>query len=118
MKKLLFPTLFVVVFLAILAGNLWGEEFCVPSPSTIDLQTALEMAESIIFDKKKIMPVSTLLEGEYGVNGLFIGVPAILGKNGVEKVIEMDLSAAEKEMFKNSTAAVQKTADEVIAMTK
>ena len=81
-------------------------------------QSALEMAEAIIFDKKKIIPVSTYLEGEYGVNGLFIGVPAILGKNGVEKVIEMDLTDAEKEMFKNSVAAVQKTADEVIAMTK
>lgn len=81
-------------------------------------QSALEMAEAIIFDKKKIIPVSTYLEGEYGVNGLFIGVPAILGKNGVEKVIEMDLTDTEKEMFKNSVAAVQKTADEVIAMTK
>lgn len=81
-------------------------------------QSALEMAEAIIFDKKKIMPVSVYLDGEYGVNGLFIGVPAILGKNGVEKVIEMNLTDAEKDMFKNSVAAVQKTADEVIEVTK
>lgn len=81
-------------------------------------QCALEMAEAIIFDKKKIMPVSVYLDGEYGVTGLFIGVPAVLGKNGVEKVIEMNLSAAEKEMFKNSVAAVQKTADEVIEVSK
>ncbi len=80
--------------------------------------SALEMAEAIAFDKKKIMPVSTLLEGEYGVKGLFIGVPALLGKNGVEKVIEMDLTEAEKELFKKSVASVQKTADEVIAMTQ
>ncbi len=79
-------------------------------------QSALEMAEAIIYDKKKIIPVSAYLEGEYGVNGLFIGVPAILGKNGIEKVIEMDLTDAEKEMFKNSTAAVQKTVDEVNAI--
>ncbi len=79
-------------------------------------QSALEMAEAIIYDKKKIIPVSALLEGEYGVNGLFIGVPALLGKNGIEKVIEMDLTDAEKEMFKNSAAAVQKTVDEVKAV--
>jgi len=77
---------------------------------------ALDMVESIAFDKRKIIPTCALLNGEYGVNGLFIGVPAILGKNGVEKVIEMDLTDAEKEAFKNSVAAVQKTVDEVKAM--
>ncbi len=81
-------------------------------------QSALEMAEAIIYDKKKIIPVSAYLEGEYGVNGLYIGVPAVLGKNGVEKIIEMDLTDAEKEAFKNSAAAVQKTTDEVLAMGK
>ncbi len=80
--------------------------------------SALEMAEAIIFDKKKIMAVSALLEGEYGVNGLFIGVPAILGAGGMEKVIEMDLTDSEKEAFKKSVESVQKTKDEVIAMTK
>lgn len=80
--------------------------------------SALEMAEAIIFDKKKIIAVSALLEGEYGVNGLFIGVPAILGKNGMEKVIEMDLTDGEKEAFKKSVASVQKTADEVLTLTK
>lgn len=79
--------------------------------------SALQMAEAIAFDSRKIMPVCTLLKGEYGVNGLFIGVPAILGKNGIEQIIEMDLSAAEKEMFKKSVASVQKTADEVVALT-
>jgi len=80
--------------------------------------SALEMAEAIIFDKKKIIAVSALLQGEYGVNGLFIGVPAILGKNGMEKVIEMDLTDGEKEAFKKSVASVQKTADEVLALNK
>jgi len=77
---------------------------------------ALDMVESIAFDKRKIIPSCVLLTGEYGVDGLFIGVPAILGKNGVEQVIEMDLTDAEKEAFKNSVAAVQKTVDEVDAM--
>jgi malate dehydrogenase len=57
-----------------------------------------------------------LLTGEYGVDGLFIGVPVILGKDGVEKVIEMDLTADEKSAFGNSVAAVQKTVDEVNSM--
>lgn len=74
------------------------------------------MVESIVYDKRKIVPTCALLEGEYGVNGLFIGVPCILGKNGIEKIIEMDLTDAEKEGFKNSIAAVQKTVDEVDAM--
>jgi len=81
-------------------------------------QCALEMAEAIIFDKKKIMPVSAYLEGEYGVNGLFIGVPVVLGANGMEKIIEVDLTADEKEALKKSVASVQKTADEVVELTK
>ncbi|NIR50882.1 malate dehydrogenase [candidate division KSB1 bacterium] len=79
--------------------------------------SALEMAEAIIFDKKKIMAASTLLQGEYGVNGLFVGVPVILGANGVEKVIEMELTDKEKSAFENSVQSVKQTADEVIAMT-
>jgi len=77
---------------------------------------ALEMAEAIIFDKRKIMPVCALLEGEYGYNGLFVGVPAILGKNGVEKVIELDLTADEKAALDKSVAGVKKTCDEAAAM--
>ncbi len=73
---------------------------------------ALEMAEAIIFDKRKIIPVCAKLEGEYGVNGLFVGVPAILGAGGVEQVIELDLTDAEKEAFANSVNAVRKTCNE------
>ncbi|NOQ97915.1 MAG: malate dehydrogenase [Calditrichae bacterium] len=76
----------------------------------------LEMVESIAYDTRKIIPSCVLLTGEYGVDGLFIGVPVILGKNGVEEIIEMDLTTEEKEAFKNSVAAVQKTVDEVDAM--
>ena len=74
---------------------------------------ALEMAEAIIFDKRKIIPVCAKLEGEYGVEGLFVGVPAILGANGVEEVIEMDLTDDEKAAFANSVNAVSKTCGEV-----
>ena len=77
---------------------------------------ALDMVESIVFDKKKIIPSCVLLEGEYGINGLFIGVPVLLGKDGVEKIIEVELTEAEKEALANSAATVQKTVDEVKAM--
>jgi malate dehydrogenase len=75
------------------------------------------MAEAIIYDKKKIMAASALLQGEYGVDGLFVGVPVILGAGGMEQIVEMDLSADEQSAFEKSVASVQATADEVIAMT-
>ncbi len=81
-------------------------------------ESALEMAEAIIYDKKKIIPVSALLQGEYGVDGQFVGVPAVLGANGVEKIIEMDLTDAEKEAFKNSVASVKKATNEVLELVK
>ena len=74
---------------------------------------ALEMAEAIIFDKRKVIAVCAKLEGEYGVDGLFVGVPAILGANGVEEVIEIDLTDQEQEAFAKSVAAVSKTCGEV-----
>jgi malate dehydrogenase len=80
--------------------------------------SALEMAEAIIYDKKKIVAVSALLKGEYGVQDLFVGVPVILGSRGMEKIIEMDLSTAEKAAFAKSVESVRATADEVLAMTK
>ncbi|NIM19894.1 MAG: malate dehydrogenase [Candidatus Latescibacteria bacterium] len=77
---------------------------------------ALDMAEAIVYDKRKILPTCAKLEGEYGVDGLFVGVPAILGKNGVEQVVELDLTDEEKEAFKHSVGAVRKTCDEVDEM--
>ncbi len=79
---------------------------------------ALEMAEAIIFDKKKIMPVCTLLKSEYGIDGLFIGVPVILGAKGIEKIITMDLTDTEKEAFAKSVASVKKSSDEVLTLSK
>jgi len=76
---------------------------------------AIEMVEAIVYDKKKIIPSCVLLEGEYGVNGLFVGVPVVLGANGVEKIIEIELTDAEKAAFTKSVDAVRKTSDEVLA---
>jgi malate dehydrogenase len=75
--------------------------------------SALDMVESIAYDKKKITPVCAYLDGEYGVDGLFVGVPAILGKGGIEKVLEIDLTDEEKAALANSVEAVRKTCAEV-----
>ncbi len=70
-----------------------------------------EMVESIVKDKKKILPCAAYLEGEYGINGIYFGVPIKLGANGVEEIIEIDLTDEEKEMIKNSEAAVRAVID-------
>jgi malate dehydrogenase len=69
------------------------------------------MAESIIKDKKKILPCAVYLEGEYGINDLFIGVPVKLGAAGAEEIIEITLTADEKAALQNSAAAVQELKD-------
>ena len=79
-----------------------GSAFYAPAASGI------EMAESYIKDLKKILPCAAYLNGEYGVKNLYVGVPIKIGKNGVEKVIEIDLSVEEKKQFDNSIQAVQK----------
>ena len=66
-----------------------------------------EMVESIVKDKKKILPCAAYMEGEYGIKDLYFGVPIKLGANGVEEIIEIDLTDEEKEMIKNSEAAVR-----------
>jgi malate dehydrogenase len=68
---------------------------------------AVEMAESILKDKKKVLPCAAFLEGEYGVNELFIGVPVKLGKDGIEEVIEITLTEEENAALMKSAAAVQ-----------
>ena len=68
---------------------------------------AVEMAESILKDKKKVLPCAAYLEGEYRVNGLFVGVPVKLGAAGIEKIYEIQLTDAEKAMLKKSADAVQ-----------
>jgi len=71
--------------------------------------SAAEVVEAIIHDQKAIIPCSALLEGEYGEKDLCIGVPCVLGKNGIEKIIELDLNEEEKALFAKSAAAVHKT---------
>lgn len=78
--------------------------------------SAIEMVEAIVYDKKKIIPSCVLLEGEYGVNGLFVGVPVVLGRNGIERIIEVQMSDGEKAAFAKSVGAVKKTTDEVVAV--
>ncbi len=84
-----------------------GSAFYAPATS------AIEMAESYLFNKRKILPVATNLQGEYGLHDLYIGVPAIIGKNGVEKIIELQLNSEEKTMFDNSVEAVKKLIAEI-----
>jgi malate dehydrogenase len=68
---------------------------------------ATEMVEAILKDKKKIMPCAAYLEGEYGINGLFVGVPCKLGAKGLEKIIEIKLTAEEQAALQKSAGAVQ-----------
>jgi len=78
-----------------------GSAFYAPAASGI------EMAESYIKDLKKTLPCAAYLSGEYGVNNLYAGVPVVIGKMGVEKIVEIDLSSKEKEQFDLSIKAVQ-----------
>ncbi len=85
----------------------FGSAFVSPALS------ALEMAEAIIYDKKKILAVCGLLQGEYGVRDLFVGVPAVIGKDGLERIIEVDLTAKERGDLALSADAVERTCREV-----
>ena len=67
------------------------------------------MVEAIVRDQKKLVPVCAYLDGEYGYKDMYLGVPVILGKNGVEKVIELNLNAEEKALLDASAQAVKKT---------
>ena len=68
-----------------------------------------ELVKAIALDSKKMFPCSALLEGEYGLNDISIGVPCILGKNGIEKIVELELTDAEKTKLHESAEAVKKT---------
>ncbi|MEJ2194534.1 MAG: malate dehydrogenase [Ignavibacteriaceae bacterium] len=68
---------------------------------------AIAMAEAIIYDEKRLMPVCAYLQGEYGVDGYYVGVPAIIGSTGIEKVIEFELDEEEQNAFDNSINSVK-----------
>ncbi|MEQ1949339.1 MAG: malate dehydrogenase [Bryobacteraceae bacterium] len=72
---------------------------------------AVEMVESILKNKNKILPCAALLEGEYGINGLFVGVPVKLGSNGIEQIYELKLNEQEAAALKKSAGAVQELVD-------
>ncbi len=72
---------------------------------------AAQMVEAIVKDQKRIFPVCAWLEGEYGVNDLYLGVPVKLGKNGIEKIIELDLNDDEKTLLNESAVAVREVKD-------
>ena len=65
------------------------------------------IVESIVRDTKQVIPVATYLDGEYGFSDVTIGVPAVVGKNGIEKIIELDLDSSEKEWFKKGVDSVK-----------
>jgi len=74
--------------------------------------SAIVIAESYLKDKKRVLPCAALCEGEYDVNGLFIGVPCLIGAQGMEKIFEINLTEGEKGMLQTTLEAVQKTIDE------
>jgi malate dehydrogenase len=74
---------------------------------------SVEMAESIIKNKNKVLPCATYLEGEYGINGVFVGVPVKLGANGIEQIFEIKLDASEKEALQKSANAVKEVQDKL-----
>ncbi len=78
-----------------------GSAYYAPSASV------LQMIDAILLDRKQIMPCATYLEGEYGINGLFVGVPVKLGAGGVEQIIQLDLSDQERAELQKSANAVQ-----------
>jgi malate dehydrogenase len=70
-----------------------------------------EMCDSIVFDQKRVLPCAALCQGEFGVDGLFVGVPVRLGKEGIEEIIEIDLDDDEKDQLSKSAAAVKELVD-------
>ncbi|HZH80607.1 MAG TPA: malate dehydrogenase, partial [Gemmatimonadales bacterium] len=68
-----------------------------------------QMAEAIVHDKKRILPCAAWVQGEYGVSGVYLGVPCKLGRGGLEKILEVKLSADEQAALKKSAEAVQET---------
>ncbi len=87
-----------------LLGN--GSAFYAPAAS------AISMAESFLRDKKRVLPAAAYCDGQYGVKGMFIGVPVVIGAGGIERIIEVDLDDAEKAMLAKSVESVKKSVAE------
>jgi malate dehydrogenase len=82
-----------------------GSAFYAPAAS------ALVMAESYLKDKKRVLPAAAWLENKYGVKGMYVGVPVVIGEKGVERIVEIELNGDEKAMFAKSVASVQTLVD-------
>ena len=78
-----------------------GSAFYAPASS------AIEMADSYLKDKKKLLPCAAYVDGYYNLNGLYVGVPVIIGKNGVQRIVEISFTSEEKDMFNHSVSAVK-----------
>ena len=91
-----------------LLGN--GSAFYAPASS------AIQMAESYLKDQKRVLPCAAMLNGEYGVKGLYIGVPVVIGASGVEKIVEINLNKSERAAFNKSVGAVKELVDVVKKM--
>ena len=86
-----------------------GSAYYAPAASTY------EMVDAILRDRKRVLPCAVRLDGEYGVEGLFVGVPVVLGSRGMERIIQIDLTADENTAFQRSAAAVQELVDKLHA---
>ena len=84
-----------------------GSAFYAPAASVA------EMVEAIVTDRKTLAPCAAYLRGEYGIENLFVGVPVLLGKNGIERIVELDLDESEKALLHASAAAVRKGVDDL-----
>jgi malate dehydrogenase len=89
-----------------------GSAYYAPGTSVV------EMVDSILLDKRRVLPCSVLLQGEYGIDGLYVGVPVKLGVNGVEKIYELTLTAEEREALKKSAASVQGLVDAMASLSQ
>jgi malate dehydrogenase len=89
-----------------------GSAFYAPASS------AIQMAESYLKDKKRLLPCAAWIDGQYGVKGMYVGVPVVLGAGGVEKIVEITLNADEQAMFDKSVAAVKGLVDATVEIQK
>jgi malate dehydrogenase len=78
-----------------------GSAFYAPSAGVA------EMVDSIVLDQKRILPCAALCQGEYGIDDLFVGVPTMLGRDGIEQIVEIELDEAEQEELRSSAGAVK-----------
>ena len=84
-----------------------GSAFYAPASS------AVEMAEAYLKDQKRLLPCAAFVDGQYGLDGIYVGVPVIIGKNGVERIVEIALNEEEQNMFNHSISAV-KTLNDIV----